>query len=139
MPTLIFPGRWYRSKQALDRIKGLNTADQKPHVTPDGYAVLIAHGGGGPAVSLDSTGLSAGALVTLNGQPVPMDPTPCLHIVRDVGPNLEHVVTEDGKLVVKTVKIPIDGLGDLEPLVEFDHLPESRKDYRVYPRGHKLA
>jgi hypothetical protein len=35
--------------------------------------------------------------------------------------------------------MPTSTVADLEPLVEYDHLPDGRKDYKVFPKGHKLA
>lgn len=129
MPLVVIPGRPYRSKQALERLKSLNLGGQEPHVTPDGFAVLAPHAGAPTPAAVD-------------GEPVAdadADAAPCWHVLRADGLNLEHAVFEGGRLEVRTVKIPLDGLGDVERLVEYDHLPEARKDYSVYPRGHKLA
>lgn len=127
MPILIVPGLPYRSRKALKLIEALNVGAQNAHVTPDGYAVLAPFAG-------------RPAPVSVNGVPVPSVASPLvLHVLRDDGLNLEHVVTEGNRLVVKTVALnPVD-LPDLERLAEYDHLPEARKDYTVYPRGHKLA
>jgi|SRR6185312_5753064 len=126
MPAVVFPGVPYRSKQALERARALVIGDQVPHATPDGVAVVALHAGGSPPVALD-------------GRPAAAASPPCWHVLRSDGLNLEHVATVEGRLVVQTVRIPLDGLGDVERLVEYDHLPEARKDYSAYPRGHKLA
>lgn len=126
MPPVVFPGVPYRSRQALESSRGLAIGEQRAHVTPDGFAVIALHAGGPTPASLD-------------GKPAAAPAAPCWHVLREDGLNLEHAATAGGRLVVQAVRIPVDGLGDVERLVEYDHLPEARKDYSVYPRGHKLA
>ena len=45
----------------------------------------------------------------------------------------------EGRDRVVRVEFAPDELPDLEPLVEYDHLPGSRKDHSVYPPGYKLT
>jgi hypothetical protein len=140
----VFGGVAYRSKQVLTRLRELKLVNT-PHLTPDGYAVLAADLGG-PA--RDAPG------VVVDGKPVAMPATePCLvPLAADTaaedgtnvpGGDLMHArfVDRSGRkqIEVRRVEIPIDALGDLERLVEYDHLPAHRKNYDVYPRGHKLA
>ncbi len=119
-------GHWYRSKEALARSATLRLIDA-PHVTPDGYAVLV----------FDLRGVVP--------QPVPDGPTtsvvlpPAMVMQADHGHDLLQVVTNGLQPRIERVEFPLGDLADLEPLIEYDHLPSSRQDYSVYPRGHKLA
>jgi hypothetical protein len=114
---------WYRSKEALDRAKALRLTGE-PHVTPDGDALLI----------VDMRGVTR--TPQLNGPPKLELRPPALVMQGADGHDLMQLVGRDK---LQRVEFSLDALGDLSPLVEYDHLPESRQDYAVYPRGHKLS
>jgi hypothetical protein len=120
---LLQSGHWYRSKQALARLKEWHlTVD--PHLTPDGFAVLV----------FDLRGVTSQPQI--NGQPTIERHPPALVVQARDGHDLMRV---EGRDRIVRAEFAPDALGDLEALVEYDHLPESRKDYTVYAKGHKLA
>lgn len=121
--TLLKDGHWYLSREALDRIKPLRLTGD-PHVTPDGHALVI----------LDARGVVRTPQV--NGPPKAQILPPALVVQAADGHDLMQLTGRDS---VVRVEFAVDQLGDLTPLVEYDHLPAARKDYAVYPRGHKLA
>lgn len=126
MPIPIVPGFPYRSAEALRIARSLAIGDQAVHETPDGCAVLAPYAEGSPPL-------------VVNGSPVAVaPPSLVLHVLRADGLNLEEAAMVGGNLVVRTVKIDPAALPDLARLVEYDHLPEARKDHSAYPPGHKI-
>jgi hypothetical protein len=123
LATAFKDGHWYRSKEALAKAGALKLTG-KPHATPDGFALMV----------FDRRGRTLQP--ARNRPPSPVDLPPRLVMQGDDGHDLLHLAAKDR---VDRVEFDPGQLGDLEPLVEYDHLPESRKDYTVYPPGHKLA
>lgn len=138
MLTILRDGHAYRSKAALERVRSLTTAD-RPHVTPDGHAVLACDLRGRvtvrPIISHGDPGDPA--IVAGTEEPVV---TPVLVVLADHGHDLMHLTRDEaGSPAIRRVELVPEDLPDLEPLREYDHLPESRKDYDIYPKGHKLT
>jgi hypothetical protein len=147
MVEILVPGRYYRSKAVLGRLTAMHLIN-KPHLTPDGCAILTFDAGDdgkrGHRVGLEVDGKPVELRKVVPSCLVPMaedrtDPD---------GKNIPGgdmlgvvVVMKSGKpeAEVGRIEIPPDALPDLELLVEYDHLPTYRKDYNVYPKGHKLA
>ena len=142
MGVLIFGGRFYRSKAVLGKLVELKLVN-KPHLTPDGYAVMTC--------DLGDAGAPLRADIALNNKPVPRRVVPTCLV-----PMAEDTTGPDGKNIpggdllcltwdngrhpeIRRVELLPDSIPDLEPLVEYDHLPEYRKDYKAYPKGLKLA
>jgi hypothetical protein len=119
--TTIKNASWYRSKLALERLRGLVlTCD--PHITPDGFGVFVSDLGG---------------LASVPGKPdtfVKVEPK--LVMQASDGHDLMQIVGRD---TIKRVEFPIHALPDLEALEEWDHLPEPRKDYTRFKPGTKLS
>jgi hypothetical protein len=123
LTTAFKDGHWYRSREALGQAAALKLTGT-PHVTPDGFAVLVFDRRG-PA--LQPARDEPARRVTL---------PPALVVQGEDGHDLQQVVGRDR---IERVEFSPGQLGDLEPLVEYDHLPDGRKDYTTYARGHKLA
>ena len=129
---LLISGHWYVSKVAAEKAKALRLAAD-PHLTPDGSAVLIFDARG-PSIE-PYTDPEDGQIKTrvIN--------RPAAFVAQaDHGHDLMQSVTEKGgtALRLERVEFTPDDLPDLHRLVEYDHLPESRKDPAV-PKGTKLA
>jgi hypothetical protein len=122
VPTLK-DGNWYRSKRALALPEGTRLAGE-PYRTPDGFALLV-HDARGRSRQPMSDGTVASTY-----RP------PALVMQATDGHDLMQL---EGRDRIARVEFDPDALDDLEPLVEYDQLPESRKDYSVYQRGHKLV
>ncbi len=116
-------GHWYRSRAAIDLAASLRPTGD-PHRTPDGCAVLV----------YDARGFARQP--TVDGKSALSYRPPALVMQATDGRDLMAV---EGTDRIVRVEFPPEALADAEPLVEYDHLPEARKDPSVYARGHKLA
>lgn len=137
MSAILAPGHWYRSKAVLNRLGTLNLVN-KPHVTPDGYVLMVFDAG--------DRGVVQGAMgIALDGQKIGTRIIPpCLV------PSAEDTTDADGKNIpggdllcvvttmikgqwssrIERVEIPPGSVTDLELLdltKYYDHLPTYRK------------
>lgn len=103
--TILLDQRWYTSQVAVAKARARKLAG-KPHLTPEGLAVLVCDYVGPGLVALVMQGADGHDLMTRDGHRVAFDPS---------------------------------ALPDLDRLVEFDHLPESRKVTSWMKPGAKLA
>ncbi len=131
MPLLL-SGYWYVSAAAVAKLKTLRLAAD-PHLTPDGKAVLVFDARG-PSIEPyqdQQTGRIATRIVQR---------PPALVMQADHGHDLMHAVADQGGsgLRFDRVEFAPEELPDLERLIEYDYLPQSRKDPAV-PAGTKLA
>ncbi len=118
---LLLSGHWYVSKHALDLIKKLPIIIGPPvHKTPEGFALLVFDRGG------------VGSSV--NGSKPDVMP-PVMVPQSEAGHDLMTLVGDRaGRVTFDPASLP-----DLTRLVEYDHLPEGRKDLSVHKAGSKLA
>jgi hypothetical protein len=86
---------------------------------------------------LDMGGTSVQPVV--GGDPARVVTPPMLVVQAGHGHDLLHAAKVGGQPGIARVEFAPADVADLEPLVEYDHLPDGRKDYSVYPKGHKLA
>lgn len=121
--TLLKDGHWYRSKQALALAGKLKLLGE-PHTTPDGAALLI----------LDVRGVVRQPRA--DGPPKLECHPPALVMQAADGHDLMQL---QGRDRIARVEFALEALTDVERLVEYDHLPEARKDYSVYPKGMRLC
>ncbi len=118
---LLHHGFWYASKHALKLIEKLPVIIGSPaHVTPEGFALLVFDRGGASSSVNGSTPVVAPAVM------VPQN---------EEGHDLMTLVGDRaGRVTFDPASLP-----DLTRLVEYDHLPEGRKDLTVHKAGSKLA
>lgn len=109
MPLLL-DGHWYTSKTAVDLVGRRHIFDEQ-HLTPDGRAVMV--------FDRDDRGVLV---------PQASHGHDMTELRADTGPHIKHRIELDPA-----------SLPDLERLVEFDHLPESRKATSWMKPGDKLA
>lgn len=125
MATLLFGGNWYTSRIALSFIEKIHHVGD-PHLTPDGKVIMV---------------FDAGGITTMPSGP-PIVTKSCLVPQNDGKHPVHHHdlmgLPENGDRLDRIQLSPLD-LPDLEPLVEYDHLPENRKDYKVYQPGMKFV
>jgi hypothetical protein len=126
---LLLSGRWYRSKIALDKLKGVTLLGtcREPHVTPDGDAVLVC----------DFS--RQASVVSVDGKPVaqPASVRPIALVPQGTKDNDLECIDLDTRAQTR-VEFSLEDLPDLVALVEYDHLPESRRHPDV-PKGTKLV
>jgi hypothetical protein len=115
-PTLLFGGLWYTSAAAVGVLSKTLTLG-KPHLTPEGKAVLVFDAGG--------PGSIVGGMRTIA--------RPALVPQGEDGHDL-CTVNENR---VQRVELSPEDCPDLERLVAFDHLPEGRKAGPIADGLHK--
>lgn len=124
MACLLYAGNFYTSRVALDVIAKMHHIGE-PHLTPDGKAVLVFDGGGTTTMPNGPPVITKACLVPQSDGKHPIWKS-------------DLVGLPENEERVRRIELYSSQLPDLEPLVEYDHLPETRKDYTVYKPGTKL-